>query len=192
MVTVKRTPLVPNTDVENEWVQIEIGEGEEKTRVLTKRIRLGALYTLCDCPEIQDQIKNGYRVDNICPYCKNLQVEVDKALEAKERSKLVNAILKMEHYSLIKLSRTTKMELIKMSNEILFGHYRNTVESLSHGTAVIDKTAYEMPCINCGLYVSKGELDVYGTTDITADEFGFHKGSICHKCYEKELKYLDY
>ena len=159
MTTVKRTPLTPNTDMENEWVQIELGCGEDKTKVLTKRIRLGALYTLCDCPEIQDQIKNGYRVDNICPYCKNLQVEVDKALEAKERSKLVNAILKMEHYSLIKLSRTTKMELIKMSNEILFGHYRNTVESLSHGTAVIDKTSYEIPCIDCDAFRIKRDLE---------------------------------
>jgi len=192
MTTVKRTPLTPNTDVENEWIQIELGCGEDKTKVLTKRIRLGALYTLCDCPEIQEQIANGFRVDNICPYCKNLQVEIDKGLEAKERTKLVNAILKMEHYSLIKVSRTPKIELIKMSNEILFGHYRNTIESLSHGTAVIDKTSYEIPCIDCGLYVSKGELEVHGSTSITADEFGFHKGSMCHQCYEKELIHLEY
>ena len=192
MVTVKRTPLTPNTDVENEWVQIELGEGINKQKILTKRIRLGAVYTLCNCPEIQDQIKNGFRVDNICPYCNNLQVEIDKGLEAKERSKLVNSILKQEHYSLIKVSRTPKIELIKMSNEKLFGHYRNTVESNSHGTAVIDKTAYEIPCIDCGMYTSKGEIEVHGTTDITTDEFGFHKGSMCHQCYEKELKHFDY
>jgi Zn finger protein HypA/HybF involved in hydrogenase expression len=192
MVTVKRTPLTPNTDVENEWVQIELGEGKEKTTVLTKRIRLGAVYTLCDCTEIQDQIKNGYRVDNICPHCNNLQVEIDKDLEAKERTKLVNAILKMEHYSLIKVSRVPKIELIKMSNEKLFSHYRNTDESLSHGTAVIDKKAYEIPCIDCGMYASRGEIEVHGTTDMTPDEFGFHKGSMCHQCYEKELKHLEY
>ena len=192
MVTVKRTPLTPNTDVENEWVEIELGHGINKIRSLTKRIRLGAVYTLCNCPEIHEQIKNGYRVDNICPHCNNLQVEIDKGLEAKERSKLVNSILKQEHYSLIKLSRTPKIELIKMSNEKLFAHYRNTVESNSHGTAVIDKTAYEIPCIDCGMYASKGEIDMHGTTDITPDEFGFHKGSMCHQCYEKELEHLEY
>ena len=192
MTTVKRTPLTPNTDVENEWVQIELGEGKEKTTVLTKRIRLGAVYTLCNCPEIQEQIQNGYRVDNTCPHCNNMQVEIDKDLEAKERTKLVNAILKMEHYSLIKLSRTPKIELMKMSNEKLFGHYRNTDESLSHGTAIIDKKAYEIPCIYCGMHTSKGEIEVHGTTDITPDEFGFHKGSMCNQCYEKELIHLEY
>ena len=192
MVTIKVTPLSPNTDVENEWVQIELGKGTDKTTVLTKRIRLGAVYTLCNCPEIQEQINNGYRVDNVCPHCNNLQVKVDKDLEVKERSKLVNAILKMEHYSLIKLSRTPKIELIKMSNEKLFNHYRNTVESQSHGTAVIDKTVYEIPCIDCGMYVSKGELEVHGTINVTTDEFGFHKGSMCKQCYEKELVRLEY
>ena len=192
MVTVKRTPLTPNPDVENEWVQIELGEGVNKTKVLTKRIRLGAVYTLCNCPELHEQIKNGYRVDNICPHCNNLQVEIDKGLEAKERSKLVNAILKIEHYTLIKMSRMPKIELIKMSNEKLFAHYRNTLESISHGTAVIDKKSYEIPCIDCGKYTAKSEIEVHGTTDITPDEFGFHKGSMCHQCYEEELERLDY
>jgi len=192
MVTVKRTPLTPNTDAENEWVQIELGEGINKTTVLTKRIRLGAVYSLCDCPEIQEQVKEGFRVDNICPYCNNLQVEIDKGLESKERTKLVNSILKMEHYTLIKLSRTPKIELIKMSNEKLFGLYRNIVEANSHGTAVIDKTTYEIPCMDCGMYASKGEIEVHGITDITPDEFGFHKGTMCHQCYEKELEHFDY
>ena len=79
-----------------------------------------------------------------------------------------------------------------MSNEKLFAHYRNTVESNSHGTAVIDKKSYEIPCIYCGMYTAKSEIVVHGTIDTTPDEYGFHKGSVCHQCYEKELKNFDY
>ena len=85
-----------------------------------------------------------------------------------------------------------KIELIKMSNEKLFSHYRNTVESISHGKAVIDKPSYEIPCVDCGMYTAKSEIEVHGTIDTTPDEYGFHKGSMCHQCYEKELKNFDY
>ena len=190
MVKIAREALPPNTNVEKEWVEIELGSGNNKHTYLTKKVRLGAVYNVCDCIEIHEQLERGERLDNICPHCNHLQVEEDKNLEVKERKKLVNAILNMEKQELIRISRTPKIELESMSNEKLFSHFKCCNESM--GKLTHDKKSYEIPCIDCGMYTSKGEIEVHGTIDVTPDEFGFHKGTMCHQCYEKELERLEY
>lgn len=189
-MTYKREPLPPNTNVEKDWVSIVVGCGDSKQTYLTKRVRLGAVYDVCDCAKIREQLGRGERLDNICPYCNHLQVKVDPTLEVKERKKLVNSILMYEKQDLIRISRTPKSTLEQMSNEELFMSYKNCDElknKLTH-----DMRYYEIPCFSCGKECAKQEINSHGTIEIEPDEFGFNTGSLCHKCYEEELKYFDY
>ena len=189
MVSMKREPLPPNTSVENEWVNIELGEGTNKQTFLTKRVRLGALYDVCSCDEIQEQLGRGERIDNICPYCNHLQVEIDYDLEKKERVRMVNRILELERYSLSRLSRTTKKELEGMTNEKLFSRLKCTEEMIqTMGVALYDKETYEIPCISCGLEVDKMSIKCHDPIEIEPDEFGYNIGSICIECYKNELE----
>ena len=187
---ITREALPPNTNVEKEWVKIELGYGKNRQTYITKRVRLGAVYNVCGCTEIKEQLERGERLDNICPYCNHLQVEEDRNLEIKERKKLVNAILNTEKQELIRISRTPKNELEQMSNEVLFNHFKSCDEGRNKLTH--NKDTYEIPCIDCGLYVAISEVECHGHVDIEPDEFGYNTGSLCHKCYEKELKQFDY